>query len=78
MFAIFVFAINALQNKIPFDESMYEVLRTSIQLLTDRVTDQKKKLSETEAQWFANAVEIILRDADMYGPPLKPVRTKDE
>jgi hypothetical protein len=54
---------------------MYEVLKTSIELLTERI-NTKKALTIDEAAWLQNAVEIIVEDANLYGPPERP--KKDE
>ena len=58
-------------NKIPFSEDMYKVLKTSIELLSRRSTD-KVPVSKEEAQWFADAIDVIIDDAKKYGPPPRP------
>ena len=65
------------KNKIPFDESMYEVLKTAIELLSRRINGPDP-LSSDEAAWLLTAVEIIIADAHTYGPPPKPPKTTSE
>lgn len=65
------------KNKIPFDENMYEVLKTAIELLSKRINGPEP-LSADEAGWLLNAVEAILADANMYGPPPKPPKSAPE
>lgn len=66
------------KNKIPFSESMYEVLKTSIQLLTERMKS-KAPLTIDEANWLSQAVETIIEDANMYGPPARrPVSNNEQ
>ena len=65
------------KNKIPFNEEMYEVLKSSIELLSDRMST-KQPLTPEQAAWLSNAVEIIISDANMFGPPARPVRSADD
>lgn len=63
------------KNQVPFSEDMYETIKTCITMLSDRSNKENpKKLSADEAQWFKEAVEVILEDAHMYGPPKRPER----
>lgn len=65
------------KNKIPFNEEMYEVLKSSIELLSDRMST-KQPLTPEQAAWLTDAIEIILADAKMFGPPARPVRTAED
>jgi hypothetical protein len=60
------------KTKIPFNEDLYAILKTTIELLTKRI-NKKEKLSLEETKWFEKAINIIIDDANKYGPPLKPV-----
>lgn len=61
------------KNKIPFDEDMYVVLKTTIELMTSRIKNHEP-LKVTETAWLSDAVEIIIQDARTFGPPPKPVK----
>jgi len=65
------------KNKIPFNEEMYEVLKSSIELLSDRMST-KQPLTVDQVTWLSDAVEIIISDAKMFGPPARPVRSPDD
>ena len=60
-------------NKIPFSEDMYKVIKKAIEILSKRSTD-KTPITKAEAQWFTDAIDIIIDDAKKYGPPPKPVK----
>ena len=46
------------KNKVPFDEDIYEVLKTVVELLTRRLNDPKQQpLSAEEAKWLNEGVE---------------------
>lgn len=60
-------------NKIPFNEDMYKVLKKAIELLSKRSTD-KTPVTKNEAEWFADAINVIIDDAKKFGPPPKPPR----
>ena len=62
------------KNKIPFNEDMYEILKSSIEILSDRM-NTKQPLTTEQAVWLSNAIEIIIEDANKYGPPPKPIRS---
>lgn len=59
------------KSKIPFSESMYEVLKTSIELIAERMRS-KAPLTIDEATWLTQAAETIIEDANLYGPPARP------
>ena len=61
------------KNKVPFSEEIYETLKTSVELLSERIKSNKP-LTVQQAEWLANAVEVIIQDANMYGPPERPKR----
>lgn len=64
------------KNKVPFDEDIYEVMKATLKLFTKRIGNSERmpqKLSVEEAQWLQSAVEMIIEDARMYGPPEKPI-----
>jgi hypothetical protein len=62
------------KNKIPFDEDMYEVLKTAIQILSKRIKEEP--VDASEAQWFESAIDIIMTDAKKFAPPPKPTHSK--
>ena len=67
------------KNKVPFSDDMYSTLKRAIELLSDRVrvdlsATQGVPLSKDDAAWLATAVEAIITDAKMYGPPVRPER----
>lgn len=75
----------AFKNNVPFDDDVYETMKSSIDLLTRRMKkreagknmsiDEAKEatsgLTIEEAKWLSNAVEILIEDAYKYGPPLR-------
>jgi len=63
------------KNKVPFSEDMYKVLRRAIELLSQRVEVGAGPLTLDEAKWLEKAVDEIIEDAKLYGPPPKPART---
>lgn len=65
------------KNKIPFNEEMYDVLKSSIEILSDRMSS-KQPLTPDQAAWLSEAVEVILSDAKMYGPPARPIRSAED
>lgn len=60
-------------SQVPFDEQMYEILKKSILLLSER-SKTNTPLSLEDATWFKDAVELIIADAKAYLPPPKPPR----
>ena len=63
------------KNQVPFSEDMYETIKACITILSDRSNIENPKYpSADEAHWFKEAVEVILEDARMYGPPKRPER----
>jgi hypothetical protein len=64
------------KNKVPFGEETYEVIRAAILLLSKRSAGEKLTVEETE--WFRDAVEAIVEDANKFGPPPKPVKVDPE
>ena len=64
------------KNKVPFSEEIYETLKTGIELLSERVKS-KSPLTLEEANWLQNAAEVIIEDANKYGPPERPKRSAD-
>lgn len=65
------------KSKIPFDDNMYEVLKTAITLLSKRTTTTDP-LSAEEATWLVDAVDLIIEDAKKFGPPPRPVKSDDK
>lgn len=65
------------KNKVPFSEHMYETLKTTIQMLSDRIKTSNP-LSVQESEWLQTAVELIITDANLYGPPEKPKRIEED
>ena len=64
------------KSKVPFNEEMYEILRTTIEILSDRIKS-KAAITSEQAAWLQDAVELIIADAQQYGPPPRPVRTTE-
>jgi hypothetical protein len=55
------------KNQVPFSEEMYETIKASINILTDRTDrDNPQTPSIDEALWFRDAVEAIVADAHRY------------
>ncbi len=64
------------KNKVPFSKDMYETIKTAVNLLSARSSADKTLLTSEEADWFSDAVEAILEDANMYGPPKPAARVE--
>ena len=64
------------KSKVPFNEEMYEILRTTIEILSDRIKS-KAPITSEQAVWLQDAVELIIADAQQYGPPPRPVQTSE-
>ena len=64
----------AFKNKVPFTDDMYETLKKCIELLSKRTRSNPapEMLTVDEAAWFKTAVESVIADAKLYGPPLRP------
>lgn len=75
------------KNNVPFGPEVYETMKSSIDLLSkrmkrktvgaemsiDEANEAAGSLSLEEAEWLGEAVEILIEDAYMYGPPLRTV-----
>jgi hypothetical protein len=75
----------AFKNNVPFDDDVYETMKSSIDLLSrrmkkreagkdmsiDEASEATSGLTIEEAKWLSNAVEILIEDAYKYGPPLR-------
>lgn len=61
------------KNKVPFSEEIYETIKRSIELLSER-KNSGQNLSVDDAKWLKDAVEVIIADAHKYGPPSRPPR----
>lgn len=66
----------AFKNKVPFSEEMYGTIKSAIELLSKRSRSDPapQVLSVEEATWLRGAVDRIIDDAKMYGPPARPER----
>lgn len=66
----------AFKNKVPFSEEMYGTIKSAIELLSKRSRSDPapEVLSVEEATWLRGAVDRIIDDAKMYGPPARPER----
>lgn len=64
------------KNKVPFSGDMYETIKTAVGLLSARSSADKTLLTSEEAEWFSDAVEAIIEDANMYGPPKPTARVE--
>lgn len=64
----------AFKNKVPFTDDVYETLKKCIELLSKRTRSNPapEMLTVEEAAWFKNAVESVIADAKLYGPPPRP------
>ena len=68
-------AKNQFKNQVPFSNEMYETIKTAVELLSGRSdASNPAMLTSEEANWFADAVEAIIEDANMYGPPKPPTK----
>ena len=75
----------AFKNNVPFDDDVYETMKSSIELLTRRMKKREAEndmsideaneatsgLTIEEAKWLSDAVEVLIEDAYKYGPPLR-------
>jgi len=59
---------NSFKNKVPFDEDIYKTLKFTIQTLSDRMKD-KQPLSPENLAMLEDAVDAILKDAQLPPPP---------
>jgi hypothetical protein len=64
------------KNKVPFSDDVYETIKAAVNLLSARSSKERTLLTRDEADWFAEAVEVIIEDANRYGPPKPPPRVE--
>lgn len=63
------------KNQVPFTEDMYETIKACVNILSDRSNKENpKRATQEEAMWFKDAIEAIIEDAHLYGPPKRPER----
>lgn len=60
------------KNKVPFSEDMYQTIKRMIELLSERV-DSQNALTVDDAKWFKSIIDDVIEDANMYGPPARPL-----
>lgn len=64
------------KNQVPFTEDMYETIKACVNILSDRSNRENPKIpTQDEAMWFKDAIEAVIEDAHLYGPPKRPERT---
>ena len=66
------------RNKIPFGDEMYDTLKWTVGTLSERMKSKDKPLDMATIDKLDQAIEEIIADAHMYGPPKRPDRSDDD
>ena len=67
-------AIELLTKRLNMKKDMTAIDISKLSL-DEKAALSMKTLAADEAQWLAAAVEVIIADAYMYGPPVRPVKS---